>query len=115
MEDTHVWVMDADGANRREVGRRDRQPAGRAGVVAGRRDAVYFTVQERGSVRALPAAALAGGDAEAVVPPRRAGHRRRRGRSPAATASPTRWRRAGVPGELYVRPLDRTTSRDRAS
>jgi dipeptidyl aminopeptidase/acylaminoacyl peptidase len=48
MEDTHVWVMDADGGNRREIGAvlDDRQgtpkwdPEGTA---------VYFTVQERGS------------------------------------------------------------------
>ena len=33
MEDTHVWVMDGDGANRREVGP-DRQPPGGARVVA---------------------------------------------------------------------------------
>jgi dipeptidyl aminopeptidase/acylaminoacyl peptidase len=50
MEDTHVWVMDADGGNRREIGAvlDDRQgapgwdPDGTA---------VYFTVQQRGSVR----------------------------------------------------------------
>ncbi len=37
MEDTHVWVMDAEGRNRREAGRRDRQPAGTPRVVAGGR------------------------------------------------------------------------------
>ena len=33
MEDTHVWMIGADGANRREIGRGDRQSPGRAGVV----------------------------------------------------------------------------------
>ena len=50
MEDTHVWVMNADGSDRREIGAvvDNRQgapqwsPDGRA---------VYFTVQERGSMR----------------------------------------------------------------
>ncbi len=49
MEDTHVWLMNADGTNRREVGQAidnrqghpDWSPDGRA---------IYFTVQERGSV-----------------------------------------------------------------
>ena len=48
MEDTHVWIMNADGSNRREIG----------GVVDNRQgsldwapegNAVYFTIQERGS------------------------------------------------------------------
>jgi len=50
MEDTHVWLMDRDGGNRRELGamidnrqgRPDWSPAG---------EAVFCTVQERGSVR----------------------------------------------------------------
>jgi dipeptidyl aminopeptidase/acylaminoacyl peptidase len=68
MEDDHVWVMDADGANRREVG------AGidnRQGPPAWSADggSVYFTVQERGSVR-LYRLPVAGGAPEVVVPPR---------------------------------------------
>ena len=50
MEDTHVWTMNADGANRREIG----------GAIDNRQGSpewsedgasVYFTVQERGAVR----------------------------------------------------------------
>ena len=50
MEDTHVWVMNADGSGRREVGD-DRQPTGcaRSGPPDGSRSAV--TVQERGNAR----------------------------------------------------------------
>ena len=65
MEDTHVWLIDADGTHRREIGSAidNRQgppqwsPDGKA---------VYFTVQERGSVRLyrLPAA---GGKAEVII------------------------------------------------
>src|SRR5712671_874483 len=52
MEDTHVWVMDADGSERREIG----------AVIDNRQGApqwspdsrsVYFTVQERGSNRLM--------------------------------------------------------------
>lgn len=65
MEDTHVWLMDADGKNRREVGAviDDRQgmpgwsPDGRY---------LYFTVQERGSVH-LVRLPVAGGKPEVVV------------------------------------------------
>jgi dipeptidyl aminopeptidase/acylaminoacyl peptidase len=65
MEDTHVWVMNADGSDRREIGAvvDNRQgtpqwsPDGRA---------VYFTVQERGSVR-LVRLPVAGGKPEYVV------------------------------------------------
>jgi dipeptidyl aminopeptidase/acylaminoacyl peptidase len=50
MEDTHIWLVDADGSNRRELG------AGidnRQGAPAWSRDGrfVYFTVQQRGSVQ----------------------------------------------------------------
>jgi dipeptidyl aminopeptidase/acylaminoacyl peptidase len=65
MEDTHVWVMDADGSNRREIGRvvDDRQgppswaPDGRS---------LYFTVQDRGSVH-LERLPIDGGRPEVVV------------------------------------------------
>jgi dipeptidyl aminopeptidase/acylaminoacyl peptidase len=49
MEDTHVWVVNADGTNRHEVGTMDN----RQGTPQWAADstAVYFTVQERGNVR----------------------------------------------------------------
>jgi dipeptidyl aminopeptidase/acylaminoacyl peptidase len=65
MEDTHVWVMNADGSNRREIG----------GVIDNRQDsadwasdgsAVYFTVQERGSGH-LMRMAFGAGQPEYVV------------------------------------------------
>ncbi len=58
MEDTHVWLIDADGRNRREMGavidNRQGEPIGRRMAAA-----IYFTVQERGNVRLyrLPIAA----------------------------------------------------------
>ena len=50
MEDTHVWVMAADGSGRRELGRAvdNRQ---QAATWSSDGSAVYCTVQERGSVR----------------------------------------------------------------
>ena len=66
MEDTHVWVMKADGSLRREIGavidNRQGPPRWSADGAW-----VYFTVQERGDVRLyrLPAA---GGAPEAVAP-----------------------------------------------
>ena len=50
MEDTHVWLIDADGRNRRELGS---TIDNRQGPPQWSRDgkAVYFTVQERGNVR----------------------------------------------------------------
>jgi len=65
MEDTHVWLIGADGRNRREVGGGiDNRQGGPVWAPDG--SAVYFTVQERGHVRLyrLPAA---GGAAEAMV------------------------------------------------
>jgi dipeptidyl aminopeptidase/acylaminoacyl peptidase len=49
MEDTHVWIIDADGKNRRELATLDNRQ-GEARMVD-RRRWVYFTVQERGNVR----------------------------------------------------------------
>ena len=48
MEDTHVWVMNADGSDRREIGSvmDDRQGSPRWAPDG---NSVYFTVQERGS------------------------------------------------------------------
>ena len=52
MEDTHVWVMNADGSDRREIGA---VIDNRQGVPQWAPDgnSVYFTVQERGSVHLL--------------------------------------------------------------
>ena len=64
MEDTHVWLMDADGSNRRELARVDN----RQGAPEWTSDGafVYFTVEERGSV-ALYRVPTSGGAAERVV------------------------------------------------
>jgi dipeptidyl aminopeptidase/acylaminoacyl peptidase len=48
MEDTHVWVMSADGSNRHELATIDNRQS--APVWAPDGKSVYFTVQERGSV-----------------------------------------------------------------
>ena len=65
MEDTHVWVMNADGSDRREIG----------GVIDNRQgsphwgpdgNSVYFTVQERGS-NYLMRVPISGGKPEYVV------------------------------------------------
>jgi len=48
MEDTHVWLMNADGSNRREIGKGIDNRQG-APEWAPDGTAVYFTVQERGS------------------------------------------------------------------
>ena len=64
MEDTHIWVMNADGSNRRELdtGIDDRQgapkwsPDGRS---------LYFTVQERGSAH-LYSAPVTGGQPQRI-------------------------------------------------
>jgi dipeptidyl aminopeptidase/acylaminoacyl peptidase len=65
MEDTHVWVMNSDGSDRREIGAvvDNRQGAPRWAPDGG---SVYFTVQERGSnyLIRLP---ISGGKAEYVV------------------------------------------------
>src|SRR5207302_8304593 len=50
MEDTHVWLMDADGNNRRELGAAIDNRQGEPGW-SGAGQEVMFTVQERGSVR----------------------------------------------------------------
>ena len=48
MEDTHVWIMNGDGSNRREIGKVIDNRQG-APQWASDGSAVYFTVQERGS------------------------------------------------------------------
>ncbi|MBP7621831.1 MAG: S9 family peptidase [Gemmatimonadales bacterium] len=66
MEDTHVWVMDAEGRNRREAGaaidNRQERPAW-----SPEGDALYFTVEERGSVR-LYRLPVSGGAPSPVAP-----------------------------------------------
>jgi dipeptidyl aminopeptidase/acylaminoacyl peptidase len=65
MEDTHVWVMNADGSDRREIGAvLDNRQGTPQWTSDGR--AVYFTVQERGSVR-LVRLSISGGKPEYVV------------------------------------------------
>jgi dipeptidyl aminopeptidase/acylaminoacyl peptidase len=64
MEDTHVWVMDADGTHRRElvtIDNRQGEP-----VWSPEGDALYFTVQERGNVR-LYRTPVRGGKPEPVI------------------------------------------------
>jgi dipeptidyl aminopeptidase/acylaminoacyl peptidase len=64
MEDTHVWIMNADGSNRRELVSMDNRQGAPDWSADGR--FVYFTAQERGSVR-LYRQAVAGGKPELVV------------------------------------------------
>jgi dipeptidyl aminopeptidase/acylaminoacyl peptidase len=65
MEDTHVWVMNADGSDRREIGAvlDNRQGAPRWSADS---SAVYFTIQERGSNH-LVRLPISGGKPEYVV------------------------------------------------
>jgi dipeptidyl aminopeptidase/acylaminoacyl peptidase len=65
MEDTHVWMMNADGSNRREIGAviDNRQGAPKWAPDG---SAVYFTVQERGSNH-LVRLPVSGGAPEYVV------------------------------------------------
>jgi dipeptidyl aminopeptidase/acylaminoacyl peptidase len=65
MEDTHVWAMDADGGNRKEVGGGidNRQGPPQWAADGG---ALFFTVQERGLVRLYKLPLDAGG-AQAIV------------------------------------------------
>ena len=65
MEDTHVWLINADGTNRRELaGEIDNRQIGAGWSPDGR--SVYFLVEERGNVRLckMPAA---GGKPEIIV------------------------------------------------
>lgn len=65
MEDRHVWVMNADGSNRREIGSVvDNRQYSAAWAPEG--NAVYFTAQERGSNH-LVRLPIAGGQPEYVV------------------------------------------------
>jgi dipeptidyl aminopeptidase/acylaminoacyl peptidase len=65
MEDTHVWLMNSDGSDRREIGAvlDDRQGAPQWSPDG---SAVYFSVQERGSIH-LVRLPISGGKPEYVV------------------------------------------------
>jgi dipeptidyl aminopeptidase/acylaminoacyl peptidase len=66
MEDTHVWVMNADGSNRRDIGAALDARQGNPGwSVDGRH--LYFTAQQRGSVR-LFRVSPSGGAPELIAP-----------------------------------------------
>ena len=66
MEDTHVWVMKADGSNRREIASAIDNRHG-APRWSGDGKWVYFTVEERGSTN-LYRVPVAGGPPEMVAP-----------------------------------------------
>ena len=62
MEDAHVWLMDADGSHRHEVsGMIDNRQGSPLWSPEG--NAVYFTVQERGSVHLVRLPISASGSA----------------------------------------------------
>jgi dipeptidyl aminopeptidase/acylaminoacyl peptidase len=65
MEDTHAWVMDASGANRREVVKVDNRQGAPEWSVDGQ--SLYFTVQDRGSTRVYRQA-VSGGTPSVVTP-----------------------------------------------
>ncbi len=65
MEDTHVWLMNADGSNRHEIGNVIDNRQG-APQWAADGSAVYFTVQERGSIH-LVRVPVSGGEPEYIV------------------------------------------------
>jgi dipeptidyl aminopeptidase/acylaminoacyl peptidase len=65
MEDTHVWVMDSNGKNRREVGKELDARQGEPEFSSDGRW-IYFTAQERGEVH-LYRAPASGGSPETVV------------------------------------------------
>jgi dipeptidyl aminopeptidase/acylaminoacyl peptidase len=66
MEDTHVWVMSADGSNRREIGAAINNRQG-APVWSPDGNAVYFTVQERGSNHLYRQGVAPGAKPEVVI------------------------------------------------
>jgi dipeptidyl aminopeptidase/acylaminoacyl peptidase len=66
MEDTHIWVMDANGGNKRELGGGlDNRQGAPQWSADGR--AIYFTAQEHGNVR-LYRLPVGGGPPEGVTP-----------------------------------------------
>src|SRR5581483_5230886 len=64
MEDTHVWVMGADGGNRREIGTVDNRQNNAQWLPDS--SGLMFTVQEHGLVRVYRAS-IAGGKPEPVI------------------------------------------------
>jgi dipeptidyl aminopeptidase/acylaminoacyl peptidase len=66
MEDTHVWVMNADGSNRREVGAIDNRQG--SAVWAPDSSALLFTVQERGNVQLYRASVSCSAGLQACKP-----------------------------------------------
>jgi dipeptidyl aminopeptidase/acylaminoacyl peptidase len=64
MEDTHVWVVNADGSGRREFATIDNRQG--MPVWSGDGRAIYFTVQERGSVHLYRQAIESGAKTERV-------------------------------------------------
>ena len=91
MEDTHVWVVNADGSGRREFATIDNRQG--MPVWSGDGRAIYFTVQERGSVH-LYRQAIDGAKAEKVVDGRWHRSARRRWQSRARWL--TRFRRRAI-------------------
>ena len=65
MEDTHVWLIERDGSNRRELGKVDNRQGVPGWAPDGR--AVLTTIQERGNVR-LYRLPVGGGAAEVIAP-----------------------------------------------
>jgi dipeptidyl aminopeptidase/acylaminoacyl peptidase len=64
MEDTHIWTMRPDGSDRREVATLDNRQGAPRWSADGQ--AVYFTVQDHGSVH-LYRQSLGGGNAERIL------------------------------------------------
>ncbi|MEP7363970.1 MAG: S9 family peptidase [Acidobacteriota bacterium] len=64
MEDTHVWAMNADGTNRRELKTPDNRQS--EALFSPEGGSVFFTVRERGSTN-LYRAPLSGGTAESTI------------------------------------------------
>src|SRR4029453_5046951 len=72
MEDTHVWVMNADGSNRQEIGAGiDNRQGGPQWAPDG--NAIYFSVQERGSTKLMKLAVPSGNPKE--LPPQETSRR----------------------------------------
>ena len=65
MEDTHIWTINADGTNRRELVTMDKRQSEPNWSPEG--DAIYFTAQDRGHVRLYRARLSGGGQPELVV------------------------------------------------
>jgi dipeptidyl aminopeptidase/acylaminoacyl peptidase len=103
MEDTHVWLMGADGSGRRELCRVDN----RQGAPEWSRDgqAVYMTIQSRGSTRLYRQGLT--GDAQLVTPELGSvGTWSLAGQNHVAYAMST----PGGPSNLYIKPVGQETS-----